>query len=46
MQKLKIQTGQSNSILRTLSEPIKSQEIRKYKSLALEMVKHIKDPEN
>lgn len=46
MQKLKIQTGESNGILRTISDPIKPQEIRQFKSLALDMVKHIKDPKN
>jgi peptide deformylase len=46
MPKFKIETGDSNEILRTISEPIKSHELRQYKSLAEEMVKHIKNPDN
>ena len=46
MSKLKIQTWDDNEILRSISDPIKSHELRLYKSLALDMVKHIKNPEN
>lgn len=43
---LKIETGLNNEILRTISEPVKQDEIKKYHKLAKEMLKHIKDPEN
>lgn len=43
---LKIETGMNNEILRTVSEPLKQDEIKKYHKLGKEMLKHIKDPEN
>jgi peptide deformylase len=46
MAKFKIETGEENEILRTISDPIRSDEIRKYRSLAEDMVKHIKNPDN
>lgn len=46
MPKLKIQTWEENEILRTVSEVIKSHELKNYRSLAEEMVKHIKNPDN
>lgn len=46
MPKLKIQTGEDNEILRTISEPIKPYELKQFKPLALEMIKHIKNPDN
>lgn len=46
MAKFKIETGEENEILRTVSDPIRSDEIRKYRSLAEDMVKHIKNPDN
>lgn len=46
MPKLKIQTWEENEILRSVSDPIKNHELKNYRSLAEEMVKHIKDPEN
>lgn len=46
MPKLNIQTGLTNEILRSISEPIKSHELKQYKTLALDMIKHIKDPDN
>jgi peptide deformylase len=46
MAKLKIETGEENEILRTISDPIRQDEIRKYRSLADDMIKHIKNPAN
>lgn len=46
MPKLKIQTWETNEILRTISDPIRVQDLRLYKSLAEDMVKHIKNPDN
>lgn len=46
MPKLKIETGDNNEVLRSLSDPIKNDEIRKYKSLAEDMLKYIKNPDN
>ena len=46
MSKLKIQTGEDNEILRTISTPIAPNEVKKYRSLAEDMVKHIKNPDN
>lgn len=46
MAKLKIQTWDSNEILRNVSDPIKSHEMRNFKGLAEDMIKHIKNPEN
>jgi peptide deformylase len=46
MAKFKIETGEENEILRTISDPIRNDEIRKYRSLAEDMVKHIKNPDN
>lgn len=43
---LKIEIWKDNKILRTISEPIKSSEIKKYKDLGLEMIKYIKNPKN
>ena len=46
MIKLSIETGEENEILRTISERVRPDEIRKYRSLAEEMVRHIKNPDN
>jgi peptide deformylase len=46
MSKLKIQTGDTNEILRSISDPIKPHELKKYRHLAEDMVKHIKNPDN
>lgn len=46
MAKLKIQTWDDNEILRTISTPITPAELKKYRSLAEDMVKHIKNPDN
>ncbi len=46
MPKLKIETGDDNEILRSISSPIRNDEIRKYKWLAEDMLKHIKNPDN
>jgi peptide deformylase len=46
MPKLKIQTGEKNEILRKISEPIKNHELKHYRSLAEDMLKHIKNPDN
>lgn len=46
MAKLKIETGEENEILRTISDPIRQDEIRKYRPLAEDMIKHIKNPVN
>lgn len=43
---LKIETGIDNHILRTISESVRQDEIKKYHKLTKEMLKHIKDPEN
>lgn len=43
---LKIQKGVKNTILRTVSEKIKDNEIKKYLKLAREMKDFIKDPDN
>ncbi len=46
MARLKIQTWETNSILRTVSEPIQTTELKKYRTLADDMIKHIKNPDN
>jgi peptide deformylase len=46
MPKLKIETGDDNEILRSISEIIKPAELKQYRSLAEDMVKHIKNPDN
>lgn len=46
MAKLTIQTWETNDILRTLSTPILQSELRKYRSLAEDMVKYIKNSDN
>jgi peptide deformylase len=46
MAKFTIETGDTNEILRTVSEKVKPHELRTYKSLAEEMVKYIKNPKN
>lgn len=43
---LKVETGLNNEILRTRSEEIKPNEIKKYEKLGNEMLKYIKDPKN
>ena len=43
---LNIEQGDKNTILRTVSDPIKSHEIWKYVKLGKEMVKYIKNPKN
>ena len=46
MAKLIIQTGTENSILRTISAPVKSDEMKKSILIAEDIVKHIKNPDN
>ena len=46
MAKLIIETGDDNEILRSVSEIVKTAEIRKYKTLAEDMVKYVKNPDN
>lgn len=46
MPKLTIEIGEENEILRSISEKVRPDEIRKYRSLAEEMVRHIKNPDN
>lgn len=46
MPKLKIETGDENEILRSVSETIKPAELKQYRSLAEDMIKHIKNPDN
>lgn len=46
MAKFKIETGDNNEILRTVSESIRINEIKNYRSLAEDMVKYIKNPDN
>ncbi len=43
---LKIVTWESNPILRAISQPIKQSDYKKYTTLAKDMLRHIKDPEN
>jgi len=43
---LQIETGKDNPILRTVCEPIKQNEWKKYVKLWKEMVSYIKDPEH
>jgi hypothetical protein len=43
---LKIETGTENKILRTVSNKIKVQDIKKYIKLGNEMLKYIKNPDN
>ncbi|MCH2188766.1 peptide deformylase [Candidatus Gracilibacteria bacterium] len=44
--KINIETGEKNTILRSISEPVKKDEVGKYAKLGKEMVKYIKDPKN
>ncbi len=46
MTKFKIQTGETNEILRTISTEIGKTDIKNYQGLARDMIKHIKDPKN
>lgn len=46
MARFKIETWDDNEILRSVSETIKPQELKQYRSLAEDMVKHIKNPDN
>jgi len=46
MAKLKIEIGDDNEILRSISETIKPGELKQFRSLAEDMVKHIKNPDN
>ena len=46
MDMLKIETGDKNEILRTVSRKIKDSEIKKYSKLWKEMIKYIKNPDN
>lgn len=41
-----IQTGKTNDILRTKSDPITPMEFRKYTRLAEDMVRYVKNPDN
>ena len=43
---LKIETGNTNQILRTVSEKLQPAEIKGYKKIIQEMLDYIKDPEN
>lgn len=46
MKKLTIETGKKNEILRTVSDEIPLKDIPKYKGIAQDMLKHIKNPKN
>lgn len=46
MAKLTIETGDNNSILRNISTPLRTNELRQYRSLAETMLKYIKNPDN
>ncbi|MDD2694034.1 MAG: peptide deformylase [Candidatus Gracilibacteria bacterium] len=46
MAKFLIETGDDNEILRSISDTIRNDEIRKYKSLAEDMVKYVKNVDN
>ena len=46
MPKLQIQTWDQNEILRSISEAIKPSEVRQYRSLAEDMIRYIKNPDN
>jgi peptide deformylase len=46
MSKLKIETGDDNEILRSVSDAIKPVELKQYRALADNMIKHIKNPDN
>lgn len=46
MSKLKIETGDDNEILRSVSDTIKPGELKQYRALAESMIKHIKNPDN
>lgn len=41
-----IEEGRENEILRTVSEPVKKADLKKYAKLTKEMVKYIKNPDN
>ncbi len=43
---LEIQTGKDNKILRTVAEPVKKSEWKRYTKLGKDMVKYIKEPEH
>ena len=44
--KINIETGEQNTILRTLSTPVEKKELKEYAKLGKEMVKYIKNPKN
>ena len=46
MPKLQIQTWDQNEILRSVSDMIKPSEVRQYRSLAEDMIRYIKNPDN
>ena len=46
MMKFTIQTGKKNEILRTVSSPVRIDELKKFESLANDMVRYIKDERN
>lgn len=46
MPKLTIETGDDNEILRSVSDNIKPAELKQYRGLAENMIKHIKNPDN
>lgn len=46
MKKLKLELGQENPILRTISTPILPHEFREYKNIAEAMLKYVKNPKN
>ncbi|MDD4151342.1 MAG: peptide deformylase [Candidatus Gracilibacteria bacterium] len=43
---MKIETGEKNTILRSISEKIKKDEIKKYVAVGKDMIKYIKNPDN
>lgn len=46
MAKFQIETGEKNSILRNISTDIHPSELKNYRRLAEDMIKHIKNPDN
>jgi peptide deformylase len=46
MAKLRIETGEENTILRAVSTPILPTELKQYRATIENMVKHIKNPDN
>ena len=44
--KLKIETWDENKILRSVSDPVRKNELKEYAKLGKEMVKYVKNPDN